>query len=154
MHSIKKILLGIGAFAALALGGAALAGATGSNGDGDGEKADDGPDKVLTGTAATKAGDAATSSLGGGKTLSVENSDEGGPAVYEVKVDKAGKTHEVQVSKDFQVTGSKLDDDQGDQGDQANEQGEHGDQNEAGEQDEQDEQSEQAEQPASATPAN
>jgi hypothetical protein len=112
MSTLKKFLMGFAAVAALALGGAALAGATANNGDGDGEKADDGPDAALTGAPAAKAGRAATAAVGGGKVVSVERSDEGG-SVYEVKVAKAGTTTEVQLDKAYAVTSQAADDDQG-----------------------------------------
>ncbi len=103
--------MGLAALPALALGGSAIAGAT-SGGTTTTEKTD-GPDAALTGAPAGKAGKAATDAVGGGKVVSVENTDEGGPAVYEVKVADGGKVTEVQVSKDFAVTSKKADDDQG-----------------------------------------
>jgi len=112
MHKTKKTLMGLAALAALALGGSAIAGATGG-GTTTTEKAD-GPDAPLTGAPAEKAGKAATDAVGGGgRVVAVENTDEGGPAVYEVKVADGGKVTEVQVSKDFAVTSKKADDDQG-----------------------------------------
>lgn len=127
MDKLRKILLGIGAFAALALGGAGIAAATGNNGDGDGEKADDGPDTTLTGSTATDAGSAAIKAVGGGKVLSVESSDEGGAATYEVKVDQAGKVTEVQLSKDLRVTATRADDDQNDRREEGDGDGETAD---------------------------
>ncbi|MCW3010000.1 MAG: hypothetical protein JWO90_404 [Solirubrobacterales bacterium] len=127
MHKLKQVLLGTGAFASLALGGAGIAAATGNNGDGDGEKADDGPDRALTGPAATNAGAAATKALGGGRVLSVENTDEGGAAFYEVKVDRAGKVIEVQLAENGKVLSTKADDDQGEHEDQGDGDGETGD---------------------------
>jgi uncharacterized membrane protein YkoI len=115
MKTTKKLLMALAALAALAFGGAAIANATGANGDGDGETNDDGPDATLVhSSAGDRAAGAATTSLGGGKVVSVEKSDEGGAAVYEVKVDQGGKITEVQVGKDFAVTSKKADDDQGD----------------------------------------
>jgi hypothetical protein len=124
MHKTKKALMGLAALAALALGGSAIAAAT--SGGGGTEKAD-GPDKALTGAPADKAGRAATDAVGGGRVVAVENSDEGGPAVYEVKVDKAGTTTEVQVSKVFTVTSKKADDGQGDAQDKGDGDGEKAD---------------------------
>jgi uncharacterized membrane protein YkoI len=112
MQTTKKLLMALAALAALAFGGATIANAT-NNGDGDGETRDDGPDASLVGTTAgDRAGKAATDDLGGGKVVSVEQSDEGGAAAYEVKVDKAGKVTEVQVSRDYAVTAKQADDDQ------------------------------------------
>jgi hypothetical protein len=126
MNSFKKLLMTLAALAALAVGAAAIANATNS-GSGSGNNAaaeretnDDGADASLVGTsAADKAAKAATDKLGGGKVVSVEKSDEGAPAVYEVKVDKAGTVTEVQVSASYNVTATKADDDEhaSDQGD-------------------------------------
>ena len=110
MKHFKKITAIVAGLAALALGGAAIAGATGG-GDEDGDR-DDGPDVVVTGAKADRAGAAASSATGGGTALSVEESDEGGRAAYEVKVNKDGRVHEVQVSDDYDVVGTELDDDQ------------------------------------------
>jgi hypothetical protein len=79
---------------------------------------DDGADASLVGTSAgDMAAKAATDKLGGGKVVSVEKSDEGGPDVYEVKVDKAGTV--TQVGDSYNVTATNADDDQhgSDQGD-------------------------------------
>ena len=122
MNKIKKVILGIAALAALALGGATLAGATG----GGTEKAD-APDEQIQGADATRAGDAAVSAVGAGKVLSVEGSDEGGAAVYEVKVGNAGKVTEVQVDKAFDVTAQKPDDDASEGGDEGDGDGETAD---------------------------
>jgi hypothetical protein len=65
-------------------------------------------------SAGDKAARAATATLGGGKVVSVETSDEGRPAVYEVKVAKAGTVIEVQVDDSYDVTATKADDDQHD----------------------------------------
>ena len=117
MQKIKKVLMGVAALAALALGGAAIANATG------GGESSDAPDQAVTGTASQKAGGAARQAVGGGTVVSVERSDEG-DSTYEVKVANGGKVHEVQVDDAYHATGQKLDDDQpgaqheqGDQGD-------------------------------------
>ena len=107
MHKIKKVLITITALGALALGGAALANATGG-----GSAKNDGPDQKVAGSDAAKAGAAARSAVGGGRVVSVEGSDEGAPAIYEVKVDNGGQLTEVQVDKAFNVTSQKADDDQ------------------------------------------
>jgi uncharacterized membrane protein YkoI len=104
MNKVKKVLAGIAALAALALGGAAIANATGGDGS-------DQPDVAVSGSTASQAGDAARSALGGGDVVSVESSDEGGAAVYEVKVKQDGKVTEVQLDKSFAVTAQKPDDD-------------------------------------------
>lgn len=108
MQHFKKTIAGVAAVAALGLGGAAIAGAAG----GDDDDADDGPDVVVTGAKAERASAAATQALGGGTAKSVEESDEGGRAAYEVKVDKAGTVYEVQVASDYTVVGRERDDDQ------------------------------------------
>ena len=108
MKHFRKTIAGVAALAALGLGGAALAGAAG----GDADDANDGPDVVVTGAKAERASTAATQALGGGTAKSVEESDEGGRAVYEVKVDKAGTIYEVQVASDYTVLGHERDDDQ------------------------------------------
>lgn len=55
--------------------------------------------------------------MGGGRVVSVERSDEGGRATYEVKVAKAGALTEVQVAGDYTVTGQQADDDAQEDGD-------------------------------------
>ena len=135
MNTIKKLIMALAALAALAVGGATIANATGSgsgksaNTAADSETNDDGADASLAGTPnGDKAAKAATDKLGGGKVVSVEKSDEDGGAVYEVKVDKAGTVTEVQVDKAFDVTAAKADDDQGDEhGDQGDGDGETND---------------------------
>ncbi len=125
MHSLKKLSMGLAALAALALGGSAIAGA--ANNGGDAQKAGDGPDEALTGTPARNAGKAATKAVGGGRVVSVEKTDEGGPAVYEVKVDEAAKITEVQVTKDYAVSSQKADDDASDKQDRGDGDGEKAD---------------------------
>jgi len=119
MSTLKKVLMGVIAIAALGLGGAALAGATNGNGGGSGSAAEGrSADEQVTGTAASKAGAAATKAVGGGDVLSVERSDEGGRAVYEVKVKHNGTVTEVNVDSAYGVTAQQIDDDQGnEQGD-------------------------------------
>lgn len=112
MKRFKKITMGLAALAALALGGSAIAGATGATG-GD----DDGPDQALSGPGAAQAGKAALAATGGGSVTSVERDDEGARGGYEVKVDKAGKIIEVKVATDLSVTGQHADDDQNDRSD-------------------------------------
>jgi uncharacterized membrane protein YkoI len=70
----KKILAGVGLLAAFGLGGAAIAAAQGESGN---DRADEKgkateTDQTATGPDATRAGQAALQSVGGGKVLSVE----------------------------------------------------------------------------------
>jgi hypothetical protein len=107
MTKLKKVLMGVAALAALALGGAAIAGATGGGNDSDAQ---------LTGSAAGRAGAAAVKAVGGGTVQTIEASDESG-STYEVKVENAGKSYEVQLDKAFAVTKKSLDDDAAGAGD-------------------------------------
>ena len=109
MKHFRKTTAGVAAIAALGLGGAAIAGAAGGD---DGDDGEDGPDVVVTGAKADRASAAATQAMGGGTAKSVEESDEGGRAAYEVKVDKAGTIYEVQVASDYTVLRHERDDDQ------------------------------------------
>jgi len=111
MGKLKKVLMGVLAVAALGLGGAALAGATSGNGNGN-----DNPKgwvKMVSRADASQAGAAATKAVGGGQVVSVERSDEGGGAVYEVKVSHSGTVTEVNLDKAFAVTARQADDDHG-----------------------------------------
>ncbi len=93
---LRKILLGIGALAVLALGGAALAGATGGDDS-------DGPDRALTGATLEKASSAALRATGGGTVNETERDSEGG-ATYEVEVTKEdGSTVDVRLDESFAV---------------------------------------------------
>lgn len=118
MNPFKKLVLAVAALAALAVGGATIANATHGGGNDaatERETNDDGADASVVGTSAgDKAARAATAKLGGGKVVSVEKSDEGRPAVYEVKVAKAGTVTEVQVDDSYDVTATRADDDQHD----------------------------------------
>ena len=107
MRHVKKTIAGVAALAALGLGGAAIAGATG--GDDDDERGD-APDVMITGERADRAGAAATKHLGGGSVEEVEKSDEGDGAAYEVEVVKDGVTYEVNVAADYRVLSSGRDD--------------------------------------------
>jgi uncharacterized membrane protein YkoI len=102
---ITKMLAAVAALAAFALGGAALAGATG-NKSGDDASARDGRDRPnetpLTGDTADKVRAAALAEVPGGTIVRVET-DEGG--VYEAHVRKSDGTEvEVEVDKSFDVT--------------------------------------------------
>jgi uncharacterized membrane protein YkoI len=112
MQKIKKVLMGVVALGALAFGGAQIAGAAGGSSS---SSDNDGPDAALTGTTASQAKAAAVKAVGGGTATEAKTENEG-DAVYEVKVDNAGKTYEVQLDKSFGVVAKGLDD-QGDQGD-------------------------------------
>jgi uncharacterized membrane protein YkoI len=105
MRNFTKVIAGVASVAALGLGGAAIAGATGGDDD-----RDDGPDVVVTGAEADRAGAAATRDLGGGTVREVERSDEGGRAAYEVEVDRGGTIYEVQVAEDYSVLSTERDD--------------------------------------------
>jgi hypothetical protein len=115
----RKIAAGIAALAALALGGAAIASATG------------GSDQQLSGDTATKASAAALKAVGGGKVTGSEQDGEKG-ATYEVEVTKTdGSVVDVRLDASYKVVAvdgdSERADDQGqdDQGGQ-DEQGDSG----------------------------
>jgi uncharacterized membrane protein YkoI len=89
--TLKKVFLTIAALAALALGGAAIAGATSGGNDNaaqeqsePGDREDRG-DKTLTGATADRAREAALAKTGGGAAGSVESESEKG-ATYGVEV--------------------------------------------------------------------
>jgi hypothetical protein len=93
---LRKILLGAGALVAFALGGAALAGATGGDDS-------DGADRALTGATLEKASSAALRATGGGTVNETERDSEGG-ATYEVEVTKEdGSTVDVRLDESFTV---------------------------------------------------
>jgi hypothetical protein len=121
MHTMKKVLMGVAALAALALGGATIASATGG-----GEGATGQRDETVTGSAAQNAGRAAQTAVGGGRVVSVERSDEGGSA-YEAKIDRAGKVIEVQLDEGYGVVSRKADDDRSEQHDPGDGDGETND---------------------------
>jgi hypothetical protein len=92
---LKKIVLGVAALAALALGGSAIAGAT-SGGD-------DSSDKALTGDILNKASKAALAETGGGTIGQTETDNEKG-ATYEVEVTKPDGTQvDVRLDDQFKV---------------------------------------------------
>ena len=111
MTTLKKILITIAALAALALGGAALAGATPSTVTGSDE---------LTGSRLDRASKAALAETGGGKVTDSERDDDTGG--YEVEVTKAdGSEIDVQLDEQFQLLATEqdredADDDSGDDG--------------------------------------
>ena len=105
-----KILITIAALAALALGGAALAGATPSTVTGGDE---------LTGSTLDRASKAALAETGGGKVTDSERDDDTGG--YEVEVTKDdGSEVDVQLDEQFQLLATDQDredaDDSGDDG--------------------------------------
>ena len=117
--TLKKLLLTVAALAALALGGAAIAGATSGGtdkakqeqsekgkgdekGDKQGDHQDKG-DKTLSGTTAARAREAAVAKIGGGKAGTVEAETEKG-ATYGVEVTKPdGSTVDVFLDDQFKA---------------------------------------------------
>ena len=98
---VRNTLLSVGAVAALGLGGAAIAGATGG-GD------DDGSDQAISGKALDRASAAALAHTGGGRVTGTEAGDEEG--AYEVEVTKAdGSQVDVHLDKSFAVIDAKAD---------------------------------------------
>jgi hypothetical protein len=103
MKRITKVLMGIAALAALALGGAALAGATG------------GDDSSLAGDTASRAKAAALQATHGGRVNEMERDGEKG-ATYEVEVTKPdGSQVDVRLDERFGVVA--IDSDQEDAND-------------------------------------
>jgi uncharacterized membrane protein YkoI len=102
-----KLIAGIGVVGVIALGGAAIARATGAFDDGDSN---------LTGSQADRAKAAALAITGGGHANSVERDSENG-ATYEVEVTKPdGKTVDVRLDEKYKrvvVEGDSESDDSG-----------------------------------------
>lgn len=99
---LTKILAGLAALTALALGGAAIAGAT-QGGSG-------GAESKLTGSEADRAGAAALKATGGGTVQAVERDSEKG-ATYEVEVRKPdGSTVDVRLDGSYAVVTVDQDD--------------------------------------------
>jgi uncharacterized membrane protein YkoI len=106
-NQLKKVLITVGALAALALGGAALAGA--ATGD---------ASKAITGDAKASAEQAALAATGGGKVNQTELDNENG-ATYEVEVAKTdGSRVDVRLDDAFKVVVTEPDGEQGDGQDQ------------------------------------
>jgi uncharacterized membrane protein YkoI len=100
---LKRTIAALAALGALALGGAAIAGATGG-GDDDGEA-----EKPITGSALAQAEAAALEETGGGSVTETETGDE--ESYYEVEVTlDDGSQVDVQLDRDFSVVGSSADD--------------------------------------------
>jgi len=113
MTTLKKILITIAALAALALGGAALAGATPSSVTGGDE---------LTGSTLDRASKAALAETGGGKVTDSERDDDTGG--YEVEVTKDdGSEIDVQLDEQFQLLTTDQDREDDDRGEQEQVQG-------------------------------
>ena len=99
MRITKKFVIVAGAGAVIA-GGAGVAAAAGSSGEG--------PDVAISGDALQKASDAALAATGGGKVTGSEVDDE--ESYYEVEVTKDdGSQVDVQLDENFSVVGSKAD---------------------------------------------
>ncbi len=106
---IKGIAAGLAAVVALAIGGAAIAGATG--GGSDESDAAEGPDQAITGSALDRAGAAALQETGGGTVTETEVGDE--ESYYEVEVTRDdGSQVDVQLDRGFNVVGSEADGDE------------------------------------------
>jgi uncharacterized membrane protein YkoI len=101
---IRRMLLGVAAFATLALGGAAVAQAV-SNGNGSAAQRKN--ETALTGDTATKVREAALAKTGGGTVERVET-DADGHAAYEAHILKSdGSRVTVYVDKQFDVVGTE-----------------------------------------------
>lgn len=122
MKTRRKIIAGVAALAALALGGAAIAGATQGGGSDEGVQ-------HLTGNSAQQAREAALRATGGGTANAVERDSEKG-ATYEVEVTKKdGSTVDVRLDGSYKVVAIDGDSESEKADDQAGER----DKNEAGE---------------------
>jgi len=100
-REIKGATLALGVVAALAAGGAAVAGATGGAGD------DDASDRPITGAALERVSAAALAETGGGKVTGTEAGDEEG--AYEVEVTRAdGSQVDVHLDADANVLGTEV----------------------------------------------
>jgi uncharacterized membrane protein YkoI len=96
---VKRIVMGIAALAALALGGAAIAGATGGDDAAEHEQTSG----SLSAADNARAEKAALQATGGGEVNSTELDGENG-ATYEVEVTKPdGKTVDVRLDDGFDV---------------------------------------------------
>lgn len=120
-NQVKKIGAGIAALVALALGGAAIANATGGGGGGD---------QSLSGATAQKATAAALKATGGGEVTASELDNEKG-ATYEVEVKKTdGSTVDVRLDESFGVIAIDGDSEEADSngpddGDNVEQEGQH-----------------------------
>jgi uncharacterized membrane protein YkoI len=104
---LKRGILAAAAVAALGLGGAAIAGATGG-GDDAGGKGDDGAGKPITGSALDRAKAVALDHAGGGRVSDSEFQDEEG--YYEVEVTRDdGSQVDVHLDSRFNVLDESAD---------------------------------------------
>jgi uncharacterized membrane protein YkoI len=102
---LKGALITGTVIAALAVGGVAIAGATGADDD-------DGGERSIGGAALDRASAAALDHTGGGRVTDTETGDE--ESFYEVEVTRDdGSEVDVQLDRDFKVVGSEADDDRG-----------------------------------------
>jgi uncharacterized membrane protein YkoI len=105
---LKRGILAAAAVAALGLGGAALAGATGGSGDDGAGKGDDGSGKPITGSALDRASSVALEHAGGGRVSGTEFQDEEG--YYEVEVTRDdGSQVDVHLDSHFNVLNDSAD---------------------------------------------
>jgi len=110
---LKRGVLAVAAVAALGLGGAAIAGATGGGDDEGGGKGDDGSGKPIAGAALDRASAIAVDHAGGGRVTGTELQDEEG--YYEVEVTRAdGSQVDVHLDSHFNVLNQSPDDNEGD----------------------------------------
>jgi uncharacterized membrane protein YkoI len=99
---LKGALIAGSVIAALAVGGVAIAGATGGD--------DDGSERPISGNALDRASSAAVEHTGGGQVTETEVGDEEG--YYEVEVTRSdGSQVDVHLDRGFNVLGSQGDDD-------------------------------------------
>ena len=107
---LKGMLIAAAAVVALAAGGVAIAGATGS-GDGSDDDAGEAHEQVTDRAAADRAERAALQAAGPGTVTEIERADEGDSG-YEVEVRRAdGSFVEVSLDRDFGVVSTEADDD-------------------------------------------
>jgi uncharacterized membrane protein YkoI len=105
---LKRGILAAAAVAALGLGGAALAGATGGSGDDGAGKGDDGSGKPITGSALDRASSVALEHAGRGRVSGTEFQDEEG--YYEVEVTRDdGSQVDVHLDSHFNVLNKSSD---------------------------------------------
>ncbi|MDX6423618.1 MAG: hypothetical protein QOI67_1089 [Gaiellaceae bacterium] len=119
-NRLTKILAGLAALTALALGGSAIAGATSGGGSSDGEN-----EAQLSSSDAAKAGAAALRATGGGTVQASERDNEKG-ATFEVEVRKPdGSVVDVRLDSSYGVIAvdddSETNDDNGGQNEDAGE---------------------------------
>ena len=105
---LKRGILAVAAVAALGLGGAAIAGATGGGGDEGG--------MPIAGATLDRASAIAVDHAGGGRVTGTELQDEEG--YYEVEVTRAGGSQvDVHLDSHFNVLNQSADDNEGDNND-------------------------------------